>query len=253
MVEHATVTVGNTPKFLPQEHAVGLDLGQSGDFTALVVLTRRIVPPESALFAPVGESPGNRLVNGTVVYDVSYAKRTKDRSYSEIAREVVDRLVELAPRGGFGERGVIGLAVDGTGVGRAVCDMFGAEIKLRDARREYTPEIDLRYVSFRSSQESLKKPDRTSGYWRVPLTEAIFPTVCAFQDRRIRIAKNIKDRDQLVHELTHFRRKVNLASGSESFEAWRERDHDDVVFALALAHFCWRVKRKGSTKLRIIR
>jgi hypothetical protein len=28
---------------------------------------------------------------------------------------------------------------------------------------------------------------------------------------------------------------VPLAAGNEIFEAWRERDHDDVVLALALA------------------
>jgi hypothetical protein len=248
---HSTVTHGHLGRYLPQEHAVGLDLGQASDWTAMCILTKKVLPAETAMFSPVGESPSNRLVKGRVVLDLSYAKRTKDKNYTEIARDVVDRLVALAPGGEFGERGVIACAIDGTGVGRGVCDMFSTEIKRRDRRGEYTPEIDLRFVAFRSSQETLKRPDRTSGYWRVPLNDLVFPAVVSFQDRRIRIPKDVVDREQLIHELKHFRRKVNLASGSEGFEAWREKDHDDLVFALALAHFCWKVRRRpGAGRVR---
>jgi hypothetical protein len=45
----------------------------------------------------------------------------------------------------------------------------------------------------------------------------------------------------LGRELQQFRVKVNLATGNESFEAWRERDHDDLVLATALA--CWYASR----------
>jgi len=42
----------------------------------------------------------------------------------------------------------------------------------------------------------------------------------------------------LTEELQTFRAKVTAESGHVSFEHWRERDHDDVVLALALA--CWK-------------
>ncbi|MDP9474511.1 MAG: hypothetical protein M3R38_02225 [Actinomycetota bacterium] len=38
----------------------------------------------------------------------------------------------------------------------------------------------------------------------------------------------------LVDELVNFRVK-QAAAGRESYEAWRENDHDDLVFALCLA------------------
>jgi len=38
----------------------------------------------------------------------------------------------------------------------------------------------------------------------------------------------------LTEELSLFRAKVTLAA-NETFEAWRERAHDDLVLALALA------------------
>jgi hypothetical protein len=38
----------------------------------------------------------------------------------------------------------------------------------------------------------------------------------------------------LAEELAAFRVKITLA-GNETFEAWRERDHDDLVLAVAMA------------------
>jgi hypothetical protein len=40
-----------------------------------------------------------------------------------------------------------------------------------------------------------------------------------------------------------FRIKMNVATGHESFGAWRERDHDDLVLAVALA--CWLGEKLG--------
>ena len=45
----------------------------------------------------------------------------------------------------------------------------------------------------------------------------------------------MKAAEVLVRELSTFRAKVNIATGNESFEAWRSRDHDDMVLAVALA------------------
>ena len=65
------------PKYSPRRYSVGVDLGQAADFTAIAVLEKKVVPPETALFAPVGESPSNRLVEGDIVYDLVYLKRPK--------------------------------------------------------------------------------------------------------------------------------------------------------------------------------
>ena len=58
------------PKYTPKRYSVGVDLGQANDFTAVAVLERKIVPPQSAMFSPVGEHPGNRLVEGDIVFDL---------------------------------------------------------------------------------------------------------------------------------------------------------------------------------------
>src|SRR5215208_1132558 len=111
------------PKYSPRRYSVGVDLGQANDFTAIAVLKQEIVPPESALFAPVGEHPGNRLVEGRSVYDLVYLKRPKlGTPYDVIARRVADLICELEPQGAFGELGQVTLSVDGIGVGRGVVD-----------------------------------------------------------------------------------------------------------------------------------
>jgi hypothetical protein len=44
------------------------------------------------------------------------------------------------------------------------------------------------------------------------------------------------ERELLIKEFLAFRVKITAAA-NETFEAWRERDHDDMVLAVALA--CW--------------
>jgi hypothetical protein len=242
------------PKYSPKRYSVGVDLGQANDPTAIAVLAKTIVPPETALFAPVGESPSNRLVEGTMVYDLVYLKRPKlGTPYDVIARRVADLICELEPQGAFGELGQVTLSVDGTGVGRGVVDMLDREFKRRGATSGATPRVDFRRVSVTGSQTALKRPTRTDGYWSVPKKDLVFPAVAAFQQGKIRIAKGIKDRDALVNELKNYKRTTNIATGNLTFEPWRESEHDDLLFAVCLALWGWTVKRKGSTKLRIIR
>ena len=55
----------------------------------------------------------------------------------------------------------------------------------------------------------------------------------------------------LKGELLNFRRKINLATAHDSYEYWRESDHDDLVLATALA--CWEITRPGNRAMRLIR
>jgi hypothetical protein len=241
------------PKYSPRRYCVGVDLGQANDFTAIAVLEKTIVPPRDAMFSPVGQHPGNRLVEGDVVFDLVYLKRPKlGTPYDTIAKRVADMVCELEPQGAFGELGQVTLSVDGTGVGRGICDMLGTEFKRRGATSKAMPKVDFRRVSITGSNTSLKRPTRTDGYWSVPKHELIFPAVAAFQQGKIRIAKGVKDREALVNELRNYKRTTNIATGNMAFEPWREAAHDDVLLATCLALWGWQTRR-GQTKLRIIR
>jgi Terminase RNaseH-like domain len=240
------------PKYTPKRYSVGVDLGQANDYTAIAVLKKEIVPPQTAMFSPVGEHPGNRLVEGRTVYDLVYLKRPKlGTPYDTIARRVADLICELEPQGAFGELGQVTLSVDGTGVGRPIVDMLRAEFTRRTSSSTSLPRVDFRPVSVTGSNTTLKRPDRTHGYWSVPKRDLVFPAVAAFQRGKIRIAKGIKDRDALVHELKNYSRKTNIASGTMAFEPWRESDHDDLLFALCLALWGWQ-QRRPNTALRVL-
>jgi Terminase RNaseH-like domain len=241
------------PKYSPKRYSVGVDLGQANDFTAIAVLERVVVPPQTAMFSPVGERPGNRLVEGDIVYDLRYLKRPPlGTSYDTIAKRVADLVCELEPQGAFGELGQVTLSVDGTGVGRAVADMLDVALKRRGASSKSVPRVDFRRISVTGSNTTLKRPDRSNGFWSVPKRDLIFPAVAAFQQGRIRIAKGIKDRDALVNELKNYRRTTNIATGNMAFEPWRESDHDDLLFAVCLALWGWQTQKRGTTRARII-
>src|SRR5688572_23631119 len=152
------------PKYSPRRYSVGCDLGQASDFTAIAVLEKTIVPPQTAMFSPVGESPGNRLVEGDIVYDLVYLKRPKlGTPYDTIAKRVADLVCELEPEGAFGELGQVTLSVDGTGVGRPIVDMLDREFKRRGASSKSVPRVDFRRVSVTGSNTTLKRPDRSNG------------------------------------------------------------------------------------------
>jgi hypothetical protein len=241
------------PKYSPPRYSVGVDLGQASDFTAIAVLEKTIVPPQTAMFSPVGESPSNRLVEGDIVYDLVYLKRPKlGTPYDTIAKRVADLICELEPEGAFGELGQVTLSVDGTGVGRGVVDMLDSEFKRRGASSKSVPRVDFRRVSVTGSNTTLKRPDRSNGYWSVPKRDLVFAAVAAFQQGKIRIAKGIKDRDALVNELRNYSRKTNIATGNMVFEPWRESQHDDLLFAVCLALWGWQVQKRGTTRLRVL-
>src|SRR5918993_2802646 len=128
------------PKYSPRRYSVGVDLGQANDFTAIAVLEKTIVPPQDAMFSPVGQHPGNRLVEGDIVYDLVYLKRPKlGTPYDVIARRVADLICELEPQGSFGELGQVTLSVDATGVGRGIVDLLDTEFKRRGATSKSVP------------------------------------------------------------------------------------------------------------------
>ncbi len=235
------------PKYSPQRYSVGVDLGQANDPTAIAVLEKTVVPRSDAMFSPVGQSPGDRLVEGSTVYDLTYLKRPKlGTPYDEIARRVIDLCCGLEPEGAFGEIGQLTLAVDGTGVGRAIVDMIRSEYKQRARSSRSLPHIHFRPVTVTGSETTMKRPEKADGYWRIPKRDLVFPCVAAFQQGKVRIARGLKDRDALVEELKNYRRKTNISTGNMVFEPWRDSQHDDLLFSLALALWGWQQpKRQG--------
>jgi hypothetical protein len=61
--------------------------------------------------------------------------------------------------------------------------------------------------------------------------------VC-LQAGRLKIASALPEAATLTKELQDFQMKITLATGHDSYGAWREGAHDDLVLALACALWC---------------
>jgi hypothetical protein len=73
-----------------------------------------------------------------------------------------------------------------------------------------------------------------------------------FHTGELQVAEGLELWPTLKKELLNFKRKIDLKTAHDSYEHWRESDHDDLVLACALA--CWwcRRRRTGATTLKVI-
>jgi hypothetical protein len=183
------------------EFIVGLDLGQSRDYTALAVLQR---------------------IAGATRAEAQYHLRHLERPpLGTLYTAIVERTRELLATPPLHARRTP-LVIDRTGVGSAVTDMFTAA-----GLRPYAVTITGGDAVMRESQY----------HARVPKRELVGLLVALFQSGRLKVARDLELAPALLDELLNFRVKVNLQTAHDSYEAWRESVHDDLVLATALA--CW--------------
>ena len=187
------------------EYFIGLDLGQTGEFTALAVVERAAGNPEQA----------------------NYALRYLERFPLGTAYgQIVSSVVTMAGKPPLFENAT--LVVDQTGVGGKVVNM------LRQA--PFLSRVVPVTITAGSSVVATE-----DGAYHVPKHELVTDLQVLLQSRRLQIARNLRDAKALVKELTNFRVKINL-SKQDPFVAWREGPRDDQVFAVALA--CWLAERE---------
>lgn len=112
------------------------------------------------------------------------------------------------------------VALDYTGVGRPVLDMF------RAARVPHLLGINI---------TSGLNPEPTAVGWSVPKVELVSNVQALLHAGHLKIARELPEAPTLLRELQDFR--VNFtAAGNATFGA-REGMHDDLVLALAIAVF----------------
>jgi hypothetical protein len=185
----------------PADYFLGLDLGPATEPTALAVLERRQLP-----------DPGRplRLVNH---YAVRLLRRWAPRTPYEA---VFAELKALLARPPF-ERPP--LAVGQGLVGRAVVD------RLRAAG----VAASLRPAVVTNGQAA---GDGRDGAAHVPKVELVGTLQVLLQGRRLQIA-DLPERPLLAEELQAF--QMRPPPPGASYESFRERPHDDLVLAVALA------------------
>jgi hypothetical protein len=196
-------------------HIIGLDLGQTRDFTALAVLEK------SPLFDPKGylvRDPDGRLLD---VYDcVHLGRYPLGTPYPAIVADVaaLARRSELKPARGDS----LALAIDQTGVGGAVVDLF---------RREKMP---AEVVGVMIASGSGSRWDEAGKKAVVSKIELVGQVQSFLQTGRLKIVSSLKFASLLKTELLNFQVKVT-PSANEVFGTWREGQHDDLVLAVAMA------------------
>jgi hypothetical protein len=70
----------------------------------------------------------------------------------------------------------------------------------------------------------------------VPKKELVSTLQVLLRTRRLEVAAALPEADTLAQEMASFKVKITV-SANETFGAWSERDHDDLVLGVALA--CW--------------
>lgn len=200
----------------PPRHFVGLDLGGVSEFTALAVLER---PPVFPHTPPDRRRP-------------AYALRHLHRfppgtSYPAVAAAVRD-LLNASPVPGA----VLG--VDQTGVGKAVRDLVFDELAGR---------VTCTFAPVTVTAGSGSVGTAPGCGLLAPKTELVGTLQVLLQTRRLLIADALPEAAVLVRELEAFRAAPPVLRG-DAVEAWRERDHDDLVLAVAVAAWLGELARQ---------
>lgn len=219
-------------------HTVGVDLGQSSDYTAVAVLEESYWLTERQAFDIVSPRHGwvfaSQLVPGQVEQARSlnyyqYGQRPPNpplalrhiqrfdlgTSYPDIVAQV-GAMLRTSPLSV--DRAI--LVVDETGVGRPVVDMFR--------------QAGLGPVPVTITAGFTPKYDPTDASYTCPKRDLVTTMAVLLEQRRLLIPPSLPLADLLTRELQAFKRKMTPA-GSDTYAAGREGAHDDLVLAVALA------------------
>jgi hypothetical protein len=209
---------------------VGLDLGQSADYTALAVVhSGKEVDEEGQAKTFLHLRHLERYPLRTPYTYVADGVATLMRS------EVLNR-DEYDPTRGRIAKAKVELLVDKTGVGVAVTDL------LKERGLKFTA------VTIHGGE----RVTRSKGAYHVPKLDLVAALEVPFHTETLKVAEGLELWGALREELQNFRRRVNTKTAHALIEHWRETDHDDLVLAAALA--CWGATgRRGQRTLRLIR
>lgn len=203
-------------KVIEKTLILGLDLGQAKDYSALAALRRTV---EATITDVEGASATrNNTKDKVVQLDCIGLKRWDLRtSYPAIVADVVQMIANLDPELTISKPI---LAVDATGVGAPVVDLFKKE-------RLNAMLVPIQITGGANVTEE-------NGMVRVPKRELVSVVQVGLQTKLLKIAQEMPLADTLSRELQNFQVKIT-DSANDVYGAWREGAHDDLVLGLAMA------------------
>jgi hypothetical protein len=195
---------------MSKETYLGLDLGESNDYTAIVVLE-------------VEGSAADR------VYSLRHLDRWRGIPYHEgveKVRRVVDALDPDARRSGR-------LMIDMTGVGAMPVEEY----------RRAGMNIYIEPIFIHGGDEVTRNP-KDSHVYRVPKRDLVSVVQVVLETSRLRIAASLPLAKILHDELRNFKRNIDPVTAHDSYAAGRDGEHDDLVLAVAMA--LWEAEKHTS-------
>ena len=211
---------------------LGVDLGQTQDYTALTILERTSYDTGKSVKGKPNSTVwrSGRLIAGGghqmhPIYKHHYQAQYLERlpigtSYPAQVARIKQLSDELHKTTGTRPS----LVADATGVGRPVLDM-------------------LRAAELRPAAVTITGGDTVSSdgsEYRVPKRDLVSAVQVLLQSERLKIAKALPEARTLTSELLAFKVSISL-KGHDSYGndvgPWRENPHDDMVLAVALT--CW--------------
>jgi hypothetical protein len=207
---------GRTTTVYPAQYAIGVDLGQRQDHSAVAVVEhRRVFTGE--------RDPVTWELKSKVLRSVRHLERVPlGTSYEDVAQRVawLARSPELAGR--------CAVVMDATGVGAPVVEM------VRKARAG-CPMVPVVITGGESETHG-------GGYQRVPKKDLIAGLQISVDQGELWIAEQLEEGDTLLEEMRSMRMSMS-PTGRERFGATEEGAHDDLVLAVALGVW-WLRKRR---------
>jgi hypothetical protein len=188
---------------------IGLDLGQSSEYTALAVVEQTAIQ-----------------VNDTQKWAWHYGVRYLERfplgtPYCQVLNAVLEMVRQPI-------LSTATLVMDQTSVGGPIVRLF----------RQSDLCITIRPVKIVIGHDR----GFHDGCFNIPKRELASALQLVLQDRRLKIAGQLDHAGTLTTELQNFRLRVTALSDESN--AWREREHDDLVFAVGVA--VWMAERAGA-------
>jgi hypothetical protein len=186
---------------------IGLDLGQAKDYSALAII--------ECIRTVTNGGAKDEITQLNCIHLQRWQLRT---SYPTIVADVVKMINNLDPF--LYPKDKTTLAIDATGVGAPVVDLFKRE-------QIHAKPKPIQIVGGANISEEF-------GMTRVPKRDLVSVVQVGLQNRTLKIASQLPEAEILSRELQNFTVKIT-DSANDVYGAWREGTHDDLVLAVALA------------------
>ena len=185
-----------------------LDLGYDPDPTAHVILHHAKTLPTKTPY-------------GDPIYSIGHIERVVRREYPDTIEETVNLLYRAEMWG------TSALVIDATGVGIPVVQAFRRHPRMKAAIE--LGGLILIPIMITSGGAITKK----DGALHVPKTALVGVCHSILGQKRLRLAKGVKEGPTLMQEMKNFRYKIT--DSSNITYAGRDKTHDDILLATVLA------------------